>query len=107
MKILLLGPIRWHTPPRHYGPWERITRLLADGISERSTDVPRFATLDSITLARLEGNCARPCEQDDHIDGRVWEALRVACRQLAEQSFSADRMVDSYLDVYERVLCDR
>ena len=29
-------------------------------------------------LARLDGVCARPYEEDDDIDGRVWEALHVA-----------------------------
>ena len=78
MKIALLGPIAWRTPPRHYGPWEQITGLLADGLAQRGIDVTLFATLDSITLARLEGICARPYEEDDEIDGRVWEALHVA-----------------------------
>jgi glycosyltransferase involved in cell wall biosynthesis len=32
---------------------------------------------------------------------------RGACRRTAERRFSADRMVDDYLDVYERVLHDR
>ncbi len=78
MKIALLGPIAWRTPPRHYGPWEQITGLLADGLAQRGIDVTLFATLDSITLARLEGICARPYEEDKEIDGRVWEALHVA-----------------------------
>jgi len=78
MKIALLGPIAWRTPPRHYGPWEQITGVLADGLARRGIDVTLFATLDSITLARLEGICERPYEEDDEIDGRVWEALHVA-----------------------------
>ena len=32
---------------------------------------------------------------------------RAACRRAAERRFSADRMVDDYLAVYERVLRDR
>ena len=32
---------------------------------------------------------------------------RAACRQAAERRFSADRMVDDYLDVYEAVLHER
>jgi glycosyltransferase involved in cell wall biosynthesis len=32
---------------------------------------------------------------------------RVACRQTAMRRFSVDRMVDDYLDVYQRVLRDR
>jgi glycosyltransferase involved in cell wall biosynthesis len=78
MKIALLGPIAWRTPPSHYGPWELVTGLLADGLAQRGIDVTLFATLDSITLARLDGVCERPYEEDDLIDGRVWEALHVA-----------------------------
>jgi glycosyltransferase involved in cell wall biosynthesis len=78
MKLALLGPIAWRTPPRHYGPWELVTGLLADGLAQRGVDVTLFATLDSITLARLDGICRRPYEEDGEIDGRVWEALHVA-----------------------------
>jgi glycosyltransferase involved in cell wall biosynthesis len=78
MRLALLGPIAWRTPPRHYGPWELITGLLADGLAQRGVDVTLFATLDSITLAKLDGICERPYEEDAEIDGRVWEALHVA-----------------------------
>ena len=64
MKLALLGPIAWRTPPRHYGPWELVTGLLADGLVARGVDVTLFATLDSITLAQLDGVCARPYEED-------------------------------------------
>jgi glycosyltransferase involved in cell wall biosynthesis len=78
VKVALLGPIAWRTPPRHYGPWELVTGLLADGLARRGIDVTLFATLDSITLARLDGVCDRPYEESPEIDGRVWEALHVA-----------------------------
>jgi glycosyltransferase involved in cell wall biosynthesis len=78
MKLALLGPIAWRTPPRHYGPWELVTGLLADGLAQRGVDVTLFATLDSITLARLDGVCERPYAEDGSVDGRVWEALHVA-----------------------------
>ena len=78
MRIALLGPIAWRTPPRHYGPWELITGLLADGLVDLDVDVTLFATLDSITRAKLDGVCPRPYEEDDGIDGRIWEALHVA-----------------------------
>jgi len=78
MRLALLGPIAWRTPPRHYGPWELVTGLLADGLAQRGVDVTLFATLDSITLARLDGVCERPYEEDATIDGRVWEALHIA-----------------------------
>jgi len=78
VKLALLGPIAWRTPPRHYGPWELVTGLLADGLVVRGVDVTLFATLDSFAQAKLDGVCPRPYEEDPQLDGRVWEALHVA-----------------------------
>jgi L-serine deaminase len=39
MKIALLSPIAWRTPPRHYGPWERVVSLLCEGLVEKGVDV--------------------------------------------------------------------
>ena len=79
MKLALLGPIAWRTPPRHYGPWELVTGLLAEGLvaARRRRDAVRHAGLDH-ARATLDGVCARPYEEDGEIDGRVWEALHVA-----------------------------
>lgn len=74
----MLGPIAWRTPPRHYGPWESVAGMLADGLVARGVDVTLFATLDSITDAALDGVCPRPYEEDPDLDGRIWEALHVA-----------------------------
>ena len=78
MKIALLGPIAWRTPPEHYGPWELIAGLLADGLAARGVDVTLFATLDSLTLAALDGVCPQGYATDDAVDGRIWEALHVS-----------------------------
>ena len=78
MKVALLGPIAWRTPPRHYGPWELITSLLAEGLAARGVDVTLFATLDSVTKAALDGVCPTGYEENPDIDGRVWEAIHVA-----------------------------
>jgi len=78
LRIALLGPIAWRTPPRAYGPWELVAGLLADGLADRNVDVTLFATLDSVTRAKLEGVCPHPYEEDAELDGRVWEALHVA-----------------------------
>ena len=78
MRVALLGPIAWRTPPRHYGPWEQVTGLLADGLVERGVDVTLFATLDSETSADLDGVCPHGYAEDHTRDGRVWEALHVA-----------------------------
>ena len=49
MKIAILSPVAWRTPPRHYGPWEQIASNVAEGLVEKGVDVSLFATLDSET----------------------------------------------------------
>lgn len=78
MKIALLSPIPWRTPPRHYGPWEWIVSILTEGLVRRGIDVTLFATMDSITSAKLEAICPRPYEEDPQIDPKVWEALHIS-----------------------------
>jgi glycosyltransferase involved in cell wall biosynthesis len=78
VKVALLGPVAWRTPPLHYGPWEQLTGLLAEGLVARGVDVTLFATLDSVTSASLDGVCPRGYADDPGVDGRVSEALHVA-----------------------------
>ncbi|UWZ49484.1 glycosyltransferase family 4 protein [Dactylosporangium matsuzakiense] len=78
MKVALLGPIAWRTPPRAYGPWEQVVSLLAEGLVARGVDVTLFASLDSVTTARLDGVVAHPYNEDGSYDGRVWEAIHIA-----------------------------
>ncbi|GAA1963378.1 glycosyltransferase family 4 protein [Microbacterium deminutum] len=91
----MLGPIAWRTPPRHYGPWERVTSLLTEGLVRRGVDVTLFATADSLTSARLEAVAPHGYEEDDRLDGRVWEALHVG--RAMELSGAFD-LVHSHLD---------
>lgn len=78
MKVALLSPIAWRTPPRHYGPWERVVSLLAEGLLKKGIDVTLFATGDSQTSARLEYICPFPYEENQSIDPKVWEAMHIA-----------------------------
>ncbi|GAA4218277.1 glycosyltransferase family 4 protein [Sphingomonas endophytica] len=73
MKIAMLAPIAWRTPPRHYGPWELVTHLLTEALVERGVDVTLFATLDSLTSATLDGVVPAPYSEDPAIDAKVWE----------------------------------
>lgn len=95
MRVALLGPIAWRTPPTHYGPWEQITGLLADGLAARGIDVTLFASLDSQTSARLDGVCPRGYAEDPSLDGRVWEALHVSHALLRSADFD---LVHNHLD---------
>jgi glycosyltransferase involved in cell wall biosynthesis len=78
MKLAMLAPVAWRTPPRHYGPWESIASLLTEGLVARGVDVTLFATLDSVTTAALDGVCPHGYAEDDQLDGRIWEALHVS-----------------------------
>ncbi len=78
MKVALLGPVAWRTPPLAYGPWEQVTSLLAEGLVRRGVQVTLFATLDSVTAAELDGVCPRGYGDAPELDGRIWEALHVA-----------------------------
>ncbi|MFO0738307.1 MAG: glycosyltransferase family 4 protein [Labilithrix sp.] len=78
MRVAMLAPISWRTPPRHYGPWELVTSLLTEALVARGVDVTLFATLDSITSGALAGVCPRPYSEDPTIDAKVWELLHIA-----------------------------
>ncbi|HKY39850.1 MAG TPA: glycosyltransferase family 4 protein [Polyangiaceae bacterium] len=95
MKLALLGPIAWRTPPRHYGPWEQVTSLLAEGLTARGVDVTLFATLDSLTSAKLDGVSPSGYAETEGLDGRVWEALHVAHALSRSREFD---LVHSHLD---------
>jgi glycosyltransferase involved in cell wall biosynthesis len=95
MRVALLGPVAWRTPPRHYGPWERVTGLLAEGLFARGVDVTLFATLDSVTSAGLDGVCPHGYADDSTMDGRVWEAMHVAHALARSAEFD---LVHNHLD---------
>ncbi len=78
MKLAMLAPIAWRTPPNHYGPWERVTSLLTEALVKQGIDVTLFATGDSETSAKLDTVCARGYEEDSSIDPKVWECLHIA-----------------------------
>lgn len=78
MKVAMLAPISWRTPPRAYGPWELVTSLLTEALVARGVDVTLFATLDSITAGKLEGVVPAPYSEDPTLDAKVWEALHVS-----------------------------
>ncbi len=78
MKLAMLSPIAWRTPPRHYGPWEAVVSLITEGLVDRGLDVTLFATADSITKAKLHAVCPRGYEEDPEIMPKVWECLHIS-----------------------------
>lgn len=78
MRVAMLAPISWRTPPAGYGPWELVTSLLTEGLVARGVDVTLFATQDSQTAGTLAGVVPHAYSEDPGIDAKVWEALHVA-----------------------------
>ncbi|MEA2015127.1 MAG: glycosyltransferase family 4 protein [Actinomycetota bacterium] len=78
MKIAMLSPIAWRTPPRQYGPWENIVSLLTEGLVNQGIDVTLFATADSKTRGHLVSVCPRGYEEDPEILSKVWECLHIS-----------------------------
>ncbi len=78
LRVAMLAPVAWRTPPLAYGPWEQVTSTLTEGLVARGIDVTLFATLDSVTTGRLDGICPHGYGDDPAMDGRVWEALHVS-----------------------------
>lgn len=78
MKIAILSPIAWRTPPRKYGPWELVASTLTEGLVAKGLDVTLFATSDSITAGKLDAVCVAPYAEDPETDPKVWECLHIA-----------------------------
>src|SRR6056297_2929468 len=78
MKIAMLSPIAWRTPPRHYCPWENMVSLITEGLVARGLDVTLFATGDSLTRARLVSVCPLGYAEDPEILPKVWECLHIS-----------------------------
>ncbi|MCH8882015.1 MAG: glycosyltransferase, partial [SAR324 cluster bacterium] len=78
MKIAMLSPIAWRTPPLHYGPWESVVSLLTEGLVRRGVEMTLFATKDSLTKAKLRGVCQVGYEEDRSIDPKVSECLHIS-----------------------------
>lgn len=94
MKIGVLSPIAWRTPPRHYGPWELFVHLLTEELVTLDIDVTLFATKDSITSAELVGVCPAPYEEDRSLDVKVWECLHIS--EIFEQADRFDLIHNSF-----------
>jgi len=88
MKIAILSPIAWRTPPLHYGPWEQVASNVAEGLVKQGHDVTLFATTDSTTGGKLISVCRTAYEEDKEVNPKVWECLHIA--HLMEQASKFD-----------------
>lgn len=78
LRVAILAPIAWRTPPRTYGPWELFASLLAESLVGLGHDVTLFATADSMTAGRLHSTSAMGWSEDTTIEPKVAECLHIA-----------------------------
>jgi len=95
MKIAILSPVAWRTPPRKYGPWEQVASNITEGLVERGIDVTLFASGDSITGGKLVSVCEHPYAENPDIDPKVAECLHIS--SLMEQAEKFD-LIHNHFD---------
>lgn len=78
MKVAVLSPVAWRTPPVHYGPWEQMASNLAENLIKLNIDVTLFASGDSITNGTLNAVIAKGYETDRNQDAKVIECLHIS-----------------------------
>lgn len=88
MKIAILSPVAWRTPPRHYGPWEQMASNVAEGLVALGMEVTLFATADSLTRGKLDAVASAGYEEDRSQDAKVLECLHIS--NLMEKSAEFD-----------------
>jgi glycosyltransferase involved in cell wall biosynthesis len=100
MKIAILSPIHWRTPPRKYGPWELIASYIAEGMVKKGHDVTLYATGDSQTTGKLRWVCPRPVKEDESLEPKVYQYLHTA--KIFEEAAEYD-IIHNHYDVYPLV----
>ena len=78
MKVAVLAPVAWRTPPRHYGPWEQVASNVTEGLVKLGLDVTLFATADSLTTGKLDAVVQQGYEEDRMQDAKVVECLHIS-----------------------------
>ncbi len=94
MRIAVLSPVSWRTPPRHYGPWESVVSLLTEALVHSGLDVTLFATGDSQTSGKLVAVCPRPYSEDASVDPKVAECLHIS--ELFERAAEFDLIHNNF-----------
>lgn len=78
MRVAILSPVAWRTPPEHYGPWEQVAANVTEGLISLGVDVTLFATGNSITTAKLDAVIPVGYEEDRSYDAKVVECLHIS-----------------------------
>ncbi|MEO5682160.1 MAG: glycosyltransferase family 4 protein [Chitinophagaceae bacterium] len=94
MKVAILSPIAWRTPPKQYGPWEQVASGIAEGLVKKGIDVTLFASGDSITAGKLAWCIEYPYAENPAADVKVNECLHIS--QVFERAAEYDIIHNHY-----------
>ncbi len=95
IRLAMLSPISWRSPPRHYGPWESVVSLLTEKLVKMGMNVTLFATGDSQTSGQLVAVCPRPYSEDFSVNPKVAECLHIS--EVFERSAEFD-LIHNHFD---------
>lgn len=65
LKIAILSPIQWRTPPRKMGAWELVASTITEELVRRGHDVTLYASANSITGAKLRWVAPYPIQEPE------------------------------------------
>lgn len=77
LRLAVLAPIAWPTPPPGYGPWEQIAFNIADGMRRRGLDVTLFATGNSQFDGHLSSVIPIGINEDPALNNDVFSAVHI------------------------------
>ena len=94
LRVAVLAPITWPTPPPGYGPWEQIAFNIADGMRRRGLDVTLFATGNSAFEGAIESVVPVGCAEDPSLNADVFSALHIG--RLMERASDFDLIHNNF-----------
>lgn len=99
LRVGMLGPISHPIPPPSYGPWERVTYELVEGLEELGHEVTLFGPEGTKSSAsRLVATCPHSLDKGG-LDSRLWEERHIAIAMEMAHSGAFD-LVHSHLHVH-------
>ena len=78
LRIGMIAPISWRTPPGGYGPWELLTSTLTEALVALGHEVTLFAAAGSRTGGTLVETASAALSEASHLDAKVEEMRHVA-----------------------------
>jgi glycosyltransferase involved in cell wall biosynthesis len=107
MKVAILSPIAWRTPPRHYGPWENVVSLLTEGLVERNIDITQFTFRNKIGDYLLYfGRIHHDKGTREAIEISKRAGMKLIIAGLIQDRYYYEKWIKSHIEVYNKICKD-